>query len=527
MSNQGIPADSSKECTRDASTTAGSALQLRLDQFSRYGSLLVALIGAVVLCGWRFGIPALTRLLPGLAFMKVNTACGLLAAGTALWLLHTRSPGSLWIRFARVLAAVTAVIGVLTLSEHLLRLDLGIDQLIMADDQQPSLTEHRGRMSPAACFNFTFIGFALMVLRARLPRFAACTNWLLVAPVFVSALAVLGYIFGAKSLYEVMPFTSMAAHTALSFLILSVSMLVSDPGHGFARIATSDTAGGLLSRQLLPTLPIMIFVLGWACLEGQDHGLYDTHFDLALMVLLGSTVCIVSVARTAITLHRVDLTRRLAEAEIISVNAGLELRVQERTRELEQVSSRLTAVNGSLELLSRQDGLTGLANRRYFDAYLADQIAIARRYGRALSLVLFDVDFFKAYNDHYGHQAGDACLRQVADALRICCRRSADLAARYGGEEFAMILPETDVNDAVRIAESVRAAVAMLRIEHQRSLIAPCISISGGIAMLLDGSGDAQQMIMDADQSLYQAKLLGRNRILGAEPTIGESVATS
>jgi diguanylate cyclase (GGDEF)-like protein len=270
----------------------------------------------------------------------------------------------------------------------------------------------------------------------------------------------------------------------------------------------------------------MIFVLGWVRVEGQEFGLYDTRFGSALMVLLSGTFCVIAVAWTAITLHKVDLTRKLAEAEILSLNAGLELRVQERTHELAQVSSQLTLVNGALKLLSQQDGLTGLANRRFFDAHLGDQVAIARRYGRSLALVLCDVDSFKAYNDHYGHQAGDACLKRVAAALRSCCRRTADMAARYGGEEFAIILPETGLSDAVQIAETAKDAVVQLGIAHEKSPTAPYVTISGGIAVLLhNGNSSAPQLIMEADRCLYQAKHLGRNRMVAAEAEFGQAMA--
>jgi predicted signal transduction protein with EAL and GGDEF domain len=102
-----------------------------------------------------------------------------------------------------------------------------------------------------------------------------------------------------------------------------------------------------------------------------------------------------------------------------------------------------------LKQLSLQDGLTGLANRRSFDTYLSLQIAIAQRHKRSLALVMCDVDFFKAYNDQYGHQAGDDCLKQIATALESCCRRAADMAARYGGEEFAFVLPDTELTGFV------------------------------------------------------------------------------
>jgi diguanylate cyclase (GGDEF)-like protein len=495
-------------------STPGRSFQLLLDRLTRIGALLVACVGTVVLYGWIFDIPQLTRLLPGLAFMKVNTACALLAASVALWLLHTCEPGSVWSRVARCLAVLLLALGSLTLSEHLFGLNLGIDQHIASSLQPSANPAHLGRVSPASSFILTFVGLALLTLKARRSSLAACTHWLVVPPLLVSALAVLGYAYGATSLYAVRPYTSMAAHTAASFFVLSLAVLSADLAHGFARIAVSDTAGGLVSRRLLPTIPIMIFLLGWIRVEGQQLGLYDVRFGSAVMVLLSISFCVIAVAWTATTLHKVDLTRELAEAEIVSLNAGLELRVQERTHELAQVSSQLQQVNGSLELLSREDGLTGVANRRRFDAYLADQMNVARRYGRTLALVLCDVDSFKAYNDHYGHQAGDECLKQVAAALRSCCRRPADMAARYGGEEFALILPETELSAAVQIAEAARDAVAQLGIAHQKSPTAPNVSISGGVATLLQVGGiNAQQLIRVADQHLFEAKRLGRNRI--------------
>jgi diguanylate cyclase (GGDEF)-like protein len=188
---------------------------------------------------------------------------------------------------------------------------------------------------------------------------------------------------------------------------------------------------------------------------------------------------------------------------------------------LVHLSTKLHAANRSLEQLSLQDALTELANRRFFDRYLGDQIAVARRQKRTLALVLCDIDAFKAYNDHYGHQAGDECLKRVAAAIGACCRRPADMAARYGGEEFAMILPDTELAGAAAIAEAARDAVAQLRIPHARSPVAPFVSISGGISVLLRKiENTAQQLISAADATLYQAKNEGRNRMVAvqAEP---------
>lgn len=187
---------------------------------------------------------------------------------------------------------------------------------------------------------------------------------------------------------------------------------------------------------------------------------------------------------------------------------------------LVQMSIELSTANKALEKLSRHDGLTEVANRRFFDEYLGDQIAITRRHQRPLALVLCDVDHFKAYNDHYGHQSGDVCLKQVAAALQSCCQRPADMAARYGGEEFALILPDTDLNGAIQIAEATRKAVTHLEIPHEHSSAGPVVSISCGVALLLNSDMTAAQLIAAADQCLYQAKALGRNRVVCAEPNV-------
>jgi diguanylate cyclase (GGDEF)-like protein len=185
---------------------------------------------------------------------------------------------------------------------------------------------------------------------------------------------------------------------------------------------------------------------------------------------------------------------------------------------LVQMSAKLSAANKSLEQLSLHDGLTDLANRRFFDAYLAEQIAVARRHKRTLALVLCDVDAFKAFNDHYGHQAGDDCLRQIAAAIQSCCRRPGDKAARYGGEEFALILPDTGLIGAAKIAEAARDAVAQLKIPHAYSPAGSFISISGGISALLQKIDiSAQQLIAAADQTMYQAKEQGRNRMISVQ----------
>jgi len=179
------------------------------------------------------------------------------------------------------------------------------------------------------------------------------------------------------------------------------------------------------------------------------------------------------------------------------------------------------------------DGLTGVHNRRYFDERLASEWARAVRNRAALSVVLLDVDFFKRYNDHYGHQAGDACLRQVASSLRLTLKRPGDMAARYGGEEFVCLLPDTDLPCALNVARQLGAAVEALRVDHAASSAAAVVTVSLGVCSTVGntaggtlGSNAATQegaaaLLREADAQLYLAKGSGRNRSCGGHlPTL-------
>ena len=189
------------------------------------------------------------------------------------------------------------------------------------------------------------------------------------------------------------------------------------------------------------------------------------------------------------------------------LNEALDRRVDERTRELAQA-------NRQLEKLSRTDGLTGLANRRFFEEILAQDWATVVRQGLDLAVIMLDVDFFKAFNDRYGHLAGDDCLRRLARVLETTLRRKSDLAARYGGEEFIVILQDTDREGAMEIAESVRAAVAELAIPNEDSPQG-YVTVSIGVAVHhpQDDLTGADQLVKRADEALYEAKRGGRNQV--------------
>ncbi len=180
---------------------------------------------------------------------------------------------------------------------------------------------------------------------------------------------------------------------------------------------------------------------------------------------------------------------------------------------------QLESANIELQRLANLDGLTQLANRRYFDEHLNSEWKRLAREEAPLSLILCDIDFFKTYNDTYGHLAGDKCLIEVANAIRSATKRPADLVARYGGEEFAVILPNTDASGAMHLAELIRKLVKTLKISHLNCSETLGITLSLGVASTIpDYKSEPVGLIRDADIALYQAKESGRDRICSYLP---------
>lgn len=193
--------------------------------------------------------------------------------------------------------------------------------------------------------------------------------------------------------------------------------------------------------------------------------------------------------------------------EVTAANEALEEKVRLRTAELQ-------AANSQLETLSTTDGLTGLANRRRFDKYWAEEWQRALRQATPLAVIMMDVDHFKTYNDHYGHQQGDDCLRRVGEVLRATVRRAGELAARYGGEEFVVVMPGASLTQAQETAESILAAIRAERMPHASSPVASVVTISLGVAAGTPSpAGDRAHMLNEADVALYDAKHQGRNRV--------------
>ncbi len=172
----------------------------------------------------------------------------------------------------------------------------------------------------------------------------------------------------------------------------------------------------------------------------------------------------------------------------------------------------------ALQNLATKDSLTGLANRRSLDDKLQLEWKCSQRTGTSLAFVIADIDHFKLYNDHYGHQKGDECLRAVAGAVGAAVFRPADMTARYGGEEFAVVMPNTDLAGARAVAERICLAIRALEIPHAASATAPQVTISLGVSTLIaDSESSLETLIAAADAALYRAKEAGRNRTVVAE----------
>jgi two-component system chemotaxis family response regulator WspR len=180
---------------------------------------------------------------------------------------------------------------------------------------------------------------------------------------------------------------------------------------------------------------------------------------------------------------------------------------------LRETQRQLEESNAELKRLSSLDGLTGIANRRRFDEYLDEEWRRAQRNNSFLAMILIDIDYFKTYNDNYGHQSGDDTLKQVAATLKNTVQRPGDLVARYGGEEFVVVLPSTDLAGTLVVAERLRATIEALQIPHVLSQCTNVITISlGAVSMRPPVNGVPADIISEADKALYAAKKGGRNR---------------
>lgn len=240
---------------------------------------------------------------------------------------------------------------------------------------------------------------------------------------------------------------------------------------------------------------------------------YQLKVELTRQRLLTTVISALRSFRDIVTIEqqRLELAETLDRLQLMQrklqdYSYNLEIKVSQRTAELERA-------NRELRLLANLDGLTQVANRRCFDDYLEQQWQRLSVQRQPLSLLIADVDYFKCYNDYYGHQSGDECLKQLAKTLKILAARPQDLVARYGGEEFVILLPNTPLEGAHRVAKTIIETIQQQQLPHQTSEVSDSVTVSIGLSWLIpDRETSLKSLIEMADLALYQAKQSGRNR---------------
>lgn len=214
--------------------------------------------------------------------------------------------------------------------------------------------------------------------------------------------------------------------------------------------------------------------------------------------------------------------KEVLTAKLTQINCNLDELVLQRTRDLEKSNAKieqqkleLEETNRALKKLTLKDPLTGIWNRRKYDQTIEMEWSRCLRYKRPIALILLDIDYFKEFNDSYGHMAGDECLIEIGKMLDNSLSRSSDMVARYGGEEFIVLLPESGIDEAIKVADMLRLKVESMNIPHKKSLVSNSVTVSIGVtSMVPDINSSYEDLFKAADRALYKAKNSGRNHSL-------------
>ncbi len=295
-------------------------------------------VGGLVLVGWLFHIAALKSLLPGSTYMRANTAFVFVLAGAALWLLQTQSTDRRRVLLRRACAALILLIALLTSIEYLSGLNLGIDQLLARETMSAGQVLP-GRMAPVSTINFLLLGSALLVFDI-FRRYRTAQLITLIAT-FLALPPIIGYLYGAKELYQVGYYSPIALPSAITFLILCAGMLTVRPDQGWMSILTSDSAGGTLTRRLLLPSVVVPILLGWLSLIRPIGLAYDPKFGMAVFAISIIVVFALMITRSGRSLSRLDRARMQAEDETRRLNVELEERVLDRTTQLTYANQQL------------------------------------------------------------------------------------------------------------------------------------------------------------------------------------------
>jgi diguanylate cyclase (GGDEF)-like protein len=458
------------------------------------GASLLLALGLTVILGWYIGSDRLIQIYPQFVPMQFNTALGFVLISLSLMGLANNLKG-----LAKYLGIASILLGGLTLIQHISGTNLHIDELFMKH-YITIATSQPGRMAPNTALNFLLSGLAILIMSTMRIRLAQIIvgSFLGSVTMGLGFVAFLGYLSNIETAYGWGNLTKMAIHTAIGFIIVGLMLLLA------ARYLSWK------SQQKTPSvlLPLILSVLGftiticlWQALHSAEshitsqYGITTKNFVAEGILIFGGLFSVV-----------------------IAIAVWFAIRSREQLRSLRLAQEEILILNQQLEKISFLDGLTEIPNRRSFDVAIEKEFGRACRYQYSIAVILLDIDYFKAYNDHYGHQMGDYCLQKVAHAINNMAQRKTDMAARYGGEEFVLLLPDAMTADAEKIAAMTLQVIADLNIPHEKSKTSSFVTISAGISVCVPSSDTTiKELIYHADQALYEAKAQGRARIVATK----------
>lgn len=300
----------------NSSQSSNSDLISKLQTVSKATSFLTIFVGFLVLIGWSFDIAIFKTIFPGLTSMKANTAFCFLLSGVSLLSqqrLETRRRNIS--KLGQLCAVVVIAIALLTLTQYLFNWNFGIDQLLF-QDTATNVGNYPGRMSPNTAINFILISLALLLLPQKTRRHYQIVQLCTLIAAMISGLALVGYAYDVRSLYQISGHTSLALHTAITFIVLCGGILLARPEQGLIKIITRKNLGGFIARRLLIAAIVIPFILGWLIYQGQQAGLYTPTFSLSLLVIANIILFVIVIWQNAKVLDRLDQRRQQVEEEL-------------------------------------------------------------------------------------------------------------------------------------------------------------------------------------------------------------------
>ncbi|MCX7033203.1 MAG: GGDEF domain-containing protein [Arenimonas sp.] len=437
--------------------------------FSRGAGVLAVAVALLVLAGWAWDLPSARDLMSGGVEMKVNAALGMVLAGAAL--LCCQSPSRRLRNVSGALSLAILVLGGLTLAQYLCGFDAGLDTLWRDDPGSVAMGRAPGRMSQLSAVAFVLLGGAGIAVCSERAISLAQGLVLGVMAIALYALSAFGY-HGLNSDHSA-DFVPVPLAAAALFLLMALGWLAARPGQGLMRVLAARSFGGTLARRALLPSVLVPTLLSYVAQRLQANGLLSPEATITLLAVASGGMVAWIIWSVSFLLDRVERERR---------------------------------VTSHLQEDANTDPLTQVPNRRAFQATIEGLLRHRREKDAVFSLLMLDLDRFKAFNDTHGHVAGDHALRTVAHLVRSALRPG-DLAARYGGEEFAVLLPGLDGPHAVQVAERIRRDLHLNTWQHQP------ITISIGVAQA-QADDDEERLVARADRALYAAKASGRDRVV-------------